>query len=232
TPYTVVYNGNSVLTDILYSKDGDGTVHGCSAKGQKHGTISPLPFENFTKMDHGKLSNNKRVLTLVCNTISGAVGVPYMDSDEGEEEEEEEDASISDLIKIRYSGNAAVTATIYDAVGNVVATANNIEDDGFDGNDFIYDSFSEDENSTEGSIYMPNQGYKLVFSFGTNAGSFVDFTAEVSTLVDEGLKDTSVIHTANITTTGGTVATVDGTGQAIKNNTISTLIDGNVIIHP
>lgn len=74
---------------------------------------------------------------------------------------------ISQLVKIRYEADALVTATIYDADSNIVAQASSEGISGFDENDFIFDSFAdveEDGERTEASIYMPNSGYKIVFT--------------------------------------------------------------------
>ena len=136
---------------------------------------------------------------------------------------------ISQLVKIRYEADALVTATIYDADSNIVAQASSEGISGFDENDFIFDSFAdveEDGERTEASIYMPNSGYKIVFTHGDSAGVSVNFNASVSTLVDDGWKDFSVMTSVASTHDSGLITSFDGTAQVIDNDTITEIVGG------
>jgi uncharacterized repeat protein (TIGR02543 family) len=232
TPSVAIYNssgGVSSFNDILYNMNGDGTVQGFSAKAQRVGDAVPiLPYLNFTDIDHGELAKDTAVINVIINKIAGSF---IMTSSAESFSLSADSVGISELVKIRYSADVAVDAVIYDSKGDIVARANGFEFSGFNGNDFIYDTFSDDVNTVEASIYMPNQGYRIVFSHSADADIPVDFTARVSTLLPDGWWDTSVIHTANTTSAGGIVAVLDGTSQAIQNDTISDLIDGDVIFH-
>ena len=133
------------------------------------------------------------------------------------------------MVKIRYEADALVTATIYDADSNIVAQASSEGISGFDENDFIFDSFAdveEDGERTEASIYMPNSGYKIVFTHGDSAGVSVNFNASVSTLVDDGWKDFSVMTSVASTHDSGLITSFDGTAQVIDNDTITEIVGG------
>jgi uncharacterized protein YjdB/pimeloyl-ACP methyl ester carboxylesterase/Mg-chelatase subunit ChlD len=209
------------LKDILYNKNGDGTVQGLSAKGEKKGSTTPLRTA-FYGYDHGELAKNPNVLDRISNEIR-SLGISAASL-----EPLSAAAGISELIKIRYEADLPVTATIYDSSGAIVAQATGDEYTGFDGEDFIYDSFADSPDVTEASLYMPNSGYKVILTHGSEAGVNIDFKAEVSTLVDDGWKDVSVSNSANVTLDDGVISSFDGTEEAILNDSISDIIDGDV----
>jgi uncharacterized protein YjdB/pimeloyl-ACP methyl ester carboxylesterase len=233
TPSVAVYSeppaGKSrKLKDVRYDKDGDGTVQGFSAKGKRFAEAAPIPGDFSFTASHGGLIKDTKVLDAVSSKISsGSTGsgastaIAPLSADAG----------MSEQLKIRYVCDTDIDATVYDAAGHVVASANGFEHDGFDGENFIYDSFSDDTDSAEASIYLPNQGYKIVFSHGNAAGVPVDFQCEASTLVADGYKEVSVQHSANTTTADGVILTLDGTAQAILGENISSKITGDVVGH-
>lgn len=226
TTKTAVYKessfGSSQLHDIIYDRNGDGTVQGISSMGEING-LAVLRRKSFAA-NHGGLVSDPGVLDLVCAEIRGTENL-YTDISSYKEGT----AGISELIKIRYEADALVTATIYDAENNVVAQASSEGIIGFDGNDFIFDSFADVEEGgerTEASIYMPNNGYKIVFTHGDSVGVSVNFNASVSTLVDDGWKDFSVMTSVASTYDSGLITSFDGTTQVIGNDTITEIVGG------
>lgn len=212
--------GGKKLDDIIYDKNGDGTVQGISATGAVNGIVK-LRVDYYSA-DHGGLCKDSEVLSRICSEIRG-MRTPVKNHHVADT------AGISELIKIRYKADVPVTATIYDAENNVVAQVSSEGITGFEENDFIFDSFAdaeEDGERTEASIYMPNGGYKILFTHGNSADASVNFNAYVSTLVDDGWKDFSVITSVASTYDSGLIASFDGTTQVIDNDTITEIVGG------
>lgn len=224
TTKTVLYRngvfGGKKLDDIIYNRNGDGTVQGISATGAVNGIVK-LRVDYYSA-DHGGLCKDSEVLSRICSEIKG-MRTPVKNHHVADT------AGISELIKIRYKADVPVTATIYDAENNVVAQVSLEGITGFDENDFIFDSFAdaeEDGERTEASIYMPNGGYKILFTHGNSADVSVNFNAYVSTLVDDGWKDFSVMTSVASTYDSGLIASFDGTTQVIDNDTITEIVGG------
>lgn len=224
TTKTVLYRngvfGGKKLDDIIYNRNGDGTVQGISATGAINGIVK-LRVDYYSA-DHGGLCKDSEVLSRICSEIRG-MRTPVKNHHVADT------ADISELIKIRYKADVPVTATIYDAENNVVAQVSSEGITGFDENDFIFDSFAdaeEDGERTEASIYMPNGGYKILFTHGNSADVSVNFNAYVSTLVDDGWKDFSVMTSVASTYDSGLIASFDGTTQVIDNDTITEIVGG------
>ena len=212
--------GGKELDDIIYDRNGDGTVQGISATGAVNGIVK-LRVDYYSA-DHGDLCKDSEVLNRICSEIRG-MRTPVKNHHVADT------AGISELIKIRYKADVPVTATIYDADSNIVAQASSEGISGFDENDFIFDSFAdveEDGERTEASIYMPNSGYKILFTHGNSADVSVNFNAYVSTLVDDGWKDFSVMTSVASTYDSGLIASFDGTTQVIDNDTITEIVGG------
>lgn len=224
TTKTVLYRngvfGGKKLDDIIYNRNGDGTVQGISATGAVNGIVK-LRVDYYSA-DHGGLCKDSEVLSRICSEIKG-MRTPVKNHHVADT------AGISELIKIRYKADVPVTATIYDAENNVVAQVSSEGITGFDENDFIFDSFAdaeEDGERTVASIYMPNGGYKILFTHGNSADVSVNFNAYVSTLVDDGWKDFSVMTSVASTYDSGLIASFDGTTQVIDNDTITEIVGG------
>lgn len=224
TTKTVLYRngvfGGKKLDDIIYNRNGDGTVQGISATGAVNGIVKLRV--GYYSADHGGLCKDSEVLSRICSEIKG-MRTPVKNHHVADT------AGISELIKIRYKADVPVTATIYDADSNIVAQASSEGISGFDENDFIFDSFAdaeEDGERTEASIYMPNGGYKILFTHGNSADVSVNFNAYVSTLVDDGWKDFSVMTSVASTYDSGLIASFDGTTQVIDNDTITEIVGG------
>ena len=212
--------GGKELDDIIYDMKGDGTVQGVSATGAVNGIVKLRVA--FYSADHIGLCKDSEVLSRICSEIKG-MRIPVKNHHVADT------AGISELIKIRYEADVPVTATIYDAENKVVAQASSEGITGFDENDFIFDSFAdaeEDGERTEASIYMPNGGYKILFTHGNSADVSVNFNAYVSTLVDDGWKDFSVMTSVASTYDSGLIASFDGTTQVIDNDTITEIVGG------
>lgn len=220
TTKTALYRSGKKLDDIIYNRNGDGTVQGISATGAVNGIVKLRV--DFHSADHGGLCKDSEVLSRICSEIRG-MRTPVKNHHVADT------AGISELIKIRYKADVPVTATIYDAENNVVAQVSSEGITGFDENDFIFDSFAdaeEDGERTEASIYMPNGGYKILFTHGNSADVSVNFNAYVSTLVDDGWKDFSVMTSVASTYDSGLIASFDGTTQVIDNDTITEIVGG------
>ncbi|MDR1136179.1 MAG: S-layer homology domain-containing protein [Clostridiales Family XIII bacterium] len=237
TPSVAVYSEpflrkDRQLKDIQYNKNGDGTVQGFSAKGQKKTQSKPSLRTDFSfTASHGDLVTNTDVINRVCSEIAGSTYSSAVGLFSAAFKVLAVDPGMSDRIKIHFTADKVVKATIYNTSNEIIAEAESYAYMGFDDGGLIYDNFADDENSTEANIYMPNQGYKLVFSYGDTAGESVDFKAEASTLAADGWKEVTVNHTADITVEDGVISVIDGLTQAITNENISSKIDGDVTIN-
>ena len=233
TPMTATYKnkafGGKKLSEIWYSNQGDGTVAWTSASAYVYDKGPVLRERSYKKIGHTELISDSTVMQQVCNEIKDAGGggsrfsaVPLsMDDDSG----------MSEMLKLNYSCDTAVDVSILDSNQTEVARISSDDFFGFDGGDFIFTSYADEANVTDATIYMPNQGYKIIFSYGDADSVSVDFKCEASTLVADGWKDVGVNHAAIATSADGTILTLDGTIQAILSDNISSEITGNVVIH-
>jgi hypothetical protein len=224
------------LDGFFISMRGDGTVLGASAfalsADGKH-ALKYLDFADFgKKYDHGELVTRSEPIKAVVNIIKGIPpDISFVPETRSAGLMSAEGASMADYIEIKYESDQLVTATVFDDGGSVAARASGNEYFGFDGRRFEFTPIEFSEEGVNASIYMPNQGYRIEFTYGDAADDAVDFTAEVSTLVADGWRDTTVINVANITVEDGVLSVLDGTAQPITSGSISSLVDGEVTTH-
>ena len=143
----------------------------------------------------------------------------------------DEESGMSNLIKINYTCSKRIRASIYDSAQNEVAQVSFDDFFGFNGAEFIYVSYADEPSVTDATIYMPNNGYKIVFSYENKAGVIVNFKAEISTLDYDGNKDVSVTNITEKTVSGGIILSIDGVKSAINNTSVSSLVSGTVTNH-
>ena len=223
--YTSKLFGGTKLKEMVFQPEGDGTVHYKSATANlKEGDTSIRIIEK-DGIDHGDLVKDSEVIAAICNEIKA---FDKEDSIMSTVNTSNANAGMSNLIKINYSCDSMIQASIFDDNQNEVAHISANDYFGFNGSDFIHYSYADDSGITDATIYMPNQGYKIVFSYGNAAGANVDFNAEVSTLNHDGWKDVSVTKTVGQTLTSGIILSIDGTINAIDSSNISTIINGMV----
>ncbi|MDR0918981.1 MAG: DUF1906 domain-containing protein [Oscillospiraceae bacterium] len=226
---------NRVFKDIEYNKNGDGTVQGISAQALRKGETTPVLEADFSYSSaHSKLLKDPAVLEKVSLEISREIFKSSLLLHAFKADytlDTETNNGMSNLLKIRYTADKPVTATIYNDSNEIIAQATNKDYTGFDNNDFIYDDFSDTADVSEASIYMPNTGYKLVFSYGSATNTTVNFEAEVSTLDYDGWKTISVANNIAKTTTNGIITSFDSTVTPLNDDNISTTINGTVTNH-
>ncbi len=179
--------------------------------------------KSFKKLETVLIKRTSRLLAmiLVLLLLNITPIVAYADADAG----------MSKYIHIYCEAPVVIKTTIYDANGTVVAGTGSDATAGFDRRSFIYDSFAYEEGTTRASIYMPNSGYKIVFSYGNSAGIPVDCALDVSTLVPSGEMDKSVRRVVKSSAAGGVVLQIDGTTEPITNDNIEQLVGGKVTQH-
>jgi hypothetical protein len=232
TPLTATYEtkalGGKALTEIWYDNQGDGTVSWVSASAYMKDKGFQLNTSSYSGIGHTSLISNSAVLQEICNTIKGlSSGV----SNDDATPPKGTGTGISDMLKLNYSCDRAVSVSIYDDAQREVARVSPDDFFGFDGSDFIFHSYAAEPGKTDATIYMPNKGYKIVFTAGNTAGVPINFQCEASTLVADGWKDVSVTHSANVTAANGVILTLDETTQAIINRNITSKITGDVEKH-
>lgn len=103
TTKTVLYRngvfGGKKLDDIIYNRNGDGTVQGISATGAVNGIVK-LRVDYYSA-DHGGLCKDSEVLSRICSEIRG-MRTPVKNHHVADT------ADISELIKIRYKADVPV----------------------------------------------------------------------------------------------------------------------------
>jgi len=140
----------------------------------------------------------------------------------------DQESGMSNLIKINYTSSKRIRVSIYDNAQKEVAQVSVDDFFGFDDAEFIYVSYANDPSVTDATIYMPNNGCKIVFSYENQAGAIVNFEAEISTLDYDGNKDVSVTNTTEKTVSDGIILSIDGAKSTINNASISSLVSGTV----
>ena len=232
TPAKAVYDGPfierpSMLSDMVYDKNGDGTVQGFSAMAQRKEDTTPVLPSIFTyTANHSKLLKDDDVLDAVSAKIHEEVvstGMSTASHDVG--------SNMSEMIRIRYSSDAPVVANIRDELGNLVADAAGWEHNGFDSDDFMYDSFSDDEQIAEALIYMPNQGYNANMIVGERALIRPQFSPATATELEMvySVNETDIIdinrHGVIHALAAGSVVVTGETAYGIRDEFTVTIID-------
>ncbi len=135
---------------------------------------------------------------------------------------------MSSYIKINYDSNKLVSINIFDQNGVSVAQISKDKYYGFDDNNkFDFTPLAFDDNNNRAILYMPRQGYKVVFSYGNESGTLIDFSVEVSTLDRDGFKTASVSYNTKKTESDGVLTAIDGATQAITRDNIGTVFNGD-----
>ena len=235
--YTNKLFGGTKLSEIVYiganknndNKVGDGTVHYWSATAND-GTGEKLKVASYEGIGHTELVSNSNVLNKICNEIK-SIETVETSTYNIERASMDVSLSINEMIKVNYNCDAPISALIYDAENNKIAEASNNEYFGFDGENFIYYAYDEQVETTDATIYIPNNGYKLIFKYTESENQAINFNAEISTLKEDGWKDTSVNKEVSKTSNNGIILTVDGTTEIIDNTNINTIINGVIQNH-
>lgn len=240
TPISAIYKEPVIgehrkLSDIKYNTAGDGTVAGISSLAlNKYDPGIKFNDVEYFSANHTDLVSDDDVLDTVCDKISAVSNGSHGGGGTAWSRRSlalmgiEQETGMSNKLKIRYECDVAVTATVYNSNGEIVASATGDIYNGFE-NGLIYDNFADDEAVTEASIYIPNAGYKIVFTCGETAGTALQFTSEISTLNADGDKDLSINSTFNTTLDGGVIVSLDGTAKDLTNESITQTIDGDVV---
>lgn len=224
--YVAKGDGKTKLKEIIFKPYGDSTVTYASATANMKEGDTNIKIIKKSDIKHTALISDSKTLQEICDEIRGIEAESVSSADYANEED-----GISNMIKINYSCTPAVSVRILDSAQKEVAKISSDDYFGFDGGDFTYYSYADVPEVSDATIYMPNYGYKIVFQSGNEAGETVDFSAEVSTLKADGLKDVSVTASAGQTLSGGVVAAFDGTENRIENTNISTVVSGTVTNH-
>ena len=120
---------------------------------------------------------------------------------------------------------------IYDDNNKNIAQISDDKYFGFDSENFSFTPLEIEDDSCRAVIYMPNNGYRIVFSYGNETGVAVDFEAVVSTLDADGWKSVSITDTESQTSENGLLASYDGTQNIINDSNILEIVSGTVQNH-
>ena len=229
TPAIASYKGSlfggTKIDDIIFKKDGDGTILNISSFAMSADNKHVLKYKDFKDAgyDHTALVTEKVPIDYVCDYIKGiaTASSPTVSlmSDE---------AGMETYIKLRYYADKDVEVNIFDDKNDNVVKISLNETFGLEKNKFEYLPITMSTDETDAILYMPREGYKIVFSHGNVIDIAIEFYCEVSTLVADGWNDVSVINSANVTLDNGILATLDGITGEITADNLSSKIDGNV----
>lgn len=226
--------GGTRLKEMVFRPDGDSTIAYVSATANLN-EDDGVKIITKSDINHTALIQDitqDGVIQDICNEIMGlSINTEGSIFPLATALSTDEEAGMSGMIKINYTSDTTVSASIYNAVQNEVAYISSNDIFGFDGGDFIYYSYADQPEKSDATIYLPNNGYKIVFKSGNTSGETVNFNAEISTLDINGWKDTSVTKSVLQTSANGTILSIDGTVNTIDNSNISNIVNGTVESH-
>jgi uncharacterized protein YjdB/pimeloyl-ACP methyl ester carboxylesterase len=194
TPKSVMYadkNDAYMLSDIIYTNTGDGTVAADSAFGftEKSGGI--LPCKDFKGLSHRELASDDAVLDYVCSYIKGEPADGTAVAGEGD------GPGMSQLLKFNLEFSTGTSIVVTDTSGTAVAgvtTGGSV----LGGLDYTVLSGSL-APTTSAIMYLPNGGCKVNFLYGNATGAAVNFSCKVSTLDHDGYRTATAEYQADTT---------------------------------
>lgn len=228
TPTNVIYQENLLgksnkIKEVTYTKSGDGTVLGISALAIRDiSERSPFNYQNFPGLSHGQLVTDKNVLKSVCNLINGIILV-----DESSISLEDESEGMESMLKLNITSEVEVDIKIIDSQNNVVASIIQGVPTGFDSKNFEYTNLIDDEGKTDSSIYLPNSGYKVIFSSTKIDEKNANLNIEVFTLSHDGYKTSKAVYTDDNVKDNGEILILDMIDIVVNKSNIGSLIEGN-----
>ncbi len=195
TPALAIYKegllGKTSLDEIVYKKDGDGTVLSNSAFATT-GSVDPenskLEHLNYNDISHGELVTNDTVLRDICREINAIEGnaseyVPEAVS------EPISDETMSSLIKFIFQSNEKISVTV---------DGQNVEEMSKDPDSYIYTPLVEDaENGNYRSqLYVPSSGSVVSVRVDGETADMEKLDGEVmvSTLNDDGYRASTAVY--------------------------------------
>ncbi|MDR1915836.1 MAG: Ig-like domain-containing protein [Synergistaceae bacterium] len=202
---------------------GDGTVSYNSALGIKNGKAqSSFQRKVFKDVGHIPLIKDDAVLTDVCKAIKGeSIGGQAITRKALAELSPE---GMSPYVKLHVMADKLFDVRILDRDSNLVASVIDDRRQGFDGENFIHMSTVED--GTRALIYMPNSGYKVVFSRGEAEGEPANMAVEVATLDREGFNTSMATYVGAQKGEDGEILTLDMLSGAVNEDNLGALVEG------
>lgn len=244
------YEKNSsggIQADFHFDILGDGTVPYKSAFGLEdtyYHRLKYADFKNFGQdnngrpdnsgLDHNELASNPDVINYVIEEISETNNkYGYGIINEGSiKPTKEVNTGMSDYIKYNVETDLPFDVKVTDSSNTVVASVINGVETGFDGGQYIYSVLNAEETRNSAVLYVPNNGVKIAFYTGTEAGVAINFKTDVSTLDVDGNKTATATYAASTTSDAGLILSfdmlsiVDKTtiGNLIPNRTETTVL--------
>lgn len=223
--------------EIIYKKDGDGTVMGVSALLRElPGTVADgiqridmRSKDDSNKLDHtGLVTEKEGIDTILACIQEDEVSASAIDwaEDEVYTVETASSEGMSDAVKMMIYNNQATEIKITNSDGHIVASAFEKEITGFGETEgFIYDVIEDGTVSDSGiteylyQIYVPNAGYKVeLYNTTENAP---DLMVSVATLDRDGYRKNTATYSAT-TATEGLIVSFDLT-QKVTDESVSAL---------
>ncbi len=233
TPYVANYidspSAGCRLVDICYDYNGDGTVPAISAFAAKSPDECQFQYADFCTLNfnHDDLAKKDEAIDCVIDVIHGKQPIVPIASQSTQNGTSRMLQSINTsdlgLVKAYIQADQCVRMYVYDIAGNLVASALGSETVGFVESDLIFTSFSEAPNSTNATLYLPNTGYKIVFSYGDEAGVPINLGVSLSTLDGDGVPTSKGSYIATVTKDQGELIRLDMTSIVVDSQNIGSL---------
>ena len=220
--------GKTKLTDIRKTKNGDGTVLAASAFALSPTGEHILKYKDFANdggYDHFSLATKSKPIKYVCDYINGKTPENIENEDTRTIDSQTDD--MSQYIKIHYNSDSFITVKIFDTTDTCVAEISDNNFYGFDDNSpFDFTPIVFDDNEKDIILYIPNSGYKMLFSYGNQEETSIDFNIKISTLNGESCERSSVTKSLQSTSSNGLLVSINGCMQEINDDNLISVIDG------
>lgn len=206
------FTGKSKLDDIIYKKDGDGTVMGISASAGNTSQVTTI--DCVDQIAHGDLVSEKEPLGYIEDIINGtyeASTSPLNLKTSGLYDSAGETTGMSEQIKFKIESSALFNVKVYSASNVLVAEVTDGVSVGFDGNEMIYKVLSDIDDEYSSIMYVPMSDNKVEFISTVEETTYMDFNVRVSTLTSDGYKVTSGVYSLN-DEISGTIMRLDLSG--------------------
>lgn len=250
--YKKKFFGGSVYVDIVESDDGDGVIQGISTFAENiygERVVDYIDYyEKKKNLDHMSLIYNPEALNDICGLIAdinknssvNSFGIKSFPKTKIMSYDENESLGMSKFVKLYIESPQNVEVYIEDFDGNIVASVKHIEntinfDDekytftsiekkGFDEEKFrFYSTASDFEKGLNAIIYMPKNGYKVVFKY--SGDEELQFGTEISTLDVDGEITATATYLKYDTDKNGNIITLDMIENEATEDNIGSLSD-------
>lgn len=249
--YKGLFSKKHTIPEIIYKKDGDGTVMGVSALlrpvsgiyndgikridlSEGKGSVKDF-FGGKCGPDHTDMVKDEESIKVICDAVLGETGSETYGSDYEPEWsvddvytlENAELSGMSDMAKIILYNNQDTYFEVIDADGNVRAKIDADEDVTFDG--FTYNDLSDGTDHIY-QLQLPRRGYKI--NIYNSTASAPDGEVAVATMDRGGFRKTTATYEMStfVDSDAKLIAVIDLTEELTDEN-VDDIVAGSGLIY-